>query len=657
MVVDILKDAINLIRAGKNADARRILEPYIIANPHNIEAWLWETEAREDIASKLKILGMCLSQNPGEPLVIKVLAALKTRQEILVTTEVQPTIPPQESSLQDLPVAAEVQPTIPPPETSLQDLPVAAEVQPTIPPQEPSLQDVPVAAEVQSIIPPQESSPQDLPDTHAEKTEVIPDYISAPKLKPCPYCAEMIQEQAKFCRFCSHELIPSIEEQKPCPYCGEIIQEQAKFCRFCSHELIPSTEKQKPCPYCGESIREQANFCRFCNHELIPSTEKQKPCPYCAEMVQEKAKYCRFCGRNLVPVVEQQAATPKPTLTRQKKKKWYRETWVKILAFIFFMPLWIWIVLSDPESTKAAKTTATVLLVLYIVLCFLFLYLIIMTTATHTNILDWYHNLVGDGAAGEVVNVATVKGIVENIGKTALDHVEIQAKVYNQAGKILGNNSSNISSAELLPGSPSSFQIIISAPLASVGSIPSDPNVLFSDDFSNSSSGWDKSTKDNGTTDYNNNKYYIQVNNADYDLWANPGKSYPDTKIEVDATKLDGPENNRFGIQCRYADADNYYFAFIASDGYYGIGKVVDSTQMLFYENGMRATDKVKAGSGTNHIRFDCVGTKLSLYINGDFVDAKDDSDLTSGDVGLIAGTFDEIGTKIAFDNFVVYKP
>jgi hypothetical protein len=33
------------------------------------------------------------------------------------------------------------------------------------------------------------------------------------------------------------------------------------------------------------------------------------------------------------------------------------------------------------------------------------------------------------------------------------------------------------------------------------------------------------------------------------------------------------------------------------------------------------------------------------------------DSNFSSGDVGLMAGTFDTGGAQIAFDNFVVSKP
>jgi len=33
------------------------------------------------------------------------------------------------------------------------------------------------------------------------------------------------------------------------------------------------------------------------------------------------------------------------------------------------------------------------------------------------------------------------------------------------------------------------------------------------------------------------------------------------------------------------------------------------------------------------------------------------DDDFTSGDVGILAGSFDKPGSDIYFDNFVVYKP
>jgi hypothetical protein len=77
----------------------------------------------------------------------------------------------------------------------------------------------------------------------------------------------------------------------------------------------------------------------------------------------------------------------------------------------------------------------------------------------------------------------------------------------------------------------------------------------------------------------------------------------------------------------------------------------------LVGNDSMLESSKINQGSAANHIRFDCVGSTLSLYVNGSLVDQQTDSAYTVGNTGLIAGTFDSAGTDILFDNLVVYKP
>jgi len=189
-------------------------------------------------------------------------------------------------------------------------------------------------------------------------------------------------------------------------------------------------------------------------------------------------------------------------------------------------------------------------------------------------------------------------------------------------------------------------------------STPSDlGQVLFQDDFSNSSSGWDRVNLEDGATDYANGIYRMFVSDSDTDIWANPGLNFTDVQIEVDATKIGGDDNNDFGIICRYTDTENFYFLIISSDGYYGIGKVIDGEQGLIGSESMPPSEVISKGNAENHLRADCVGNTLSLYVNGEQLASYDDPDLTSGDVGLIAGTFEVPGTEIHFDNFMVLKP
>jgi hypothetical protein len=182
--------------------------------------------------------------------------------------------------------------------------------------------------------------------------------------------------------------------------------------------------------------------------------------------------------------------------------------------------------------------------------------------------------------------------------------------------------------------------------------------ILFSDDFSSTTSGWDQTEADDYKTAYNNGAYQIVVNKTLSDAWSNPGNfNFTDVRIEVEATKYGGSDNNDYGIICRYVDTTHFYFAALSSDGYYGILKMSDGEYSVIGRENLIPSDLINLGTATNHIRFDCVGSSLTLFINGSQVDQQTDTDYTSGNVGLIAGTYDEAGTDILFDNFYVYQP
>jgi hypothetical protein len=199
---------------------------------------------------------------------------------------------------------------------------------------------------------------------------------------------------------------------------------------------------------------------------------------------------------------------------------------------------------------------------------------------------------------------------------------------------------------------------LVSIACSNAGSKSRVSNVLFSDEFSNNSKNWDQVSNSAGSSDYYNAAYRIIVNATSYNVWAKPGKeSFVDTRIEVDATKNSGPDDNEFGVICRYLDASRFYYAVISSDGYYAIMKMTSAGSVPVVKASMLESDKIIHGAVTNHIRFDCVGTTLILYVNGSQVDRQTDPDYTTGNVGLLAGTFETPGTDVLFDNFFVYKP
>lgn len=186
-------------------------------------------------------------------------------------------------------------------------------------------------------------------------------------------------------------------------------------------------------------------------------------------------------------------------------------------------------------------------------------------------------------------------------------------------------------------------------------------NILFSDDFSDPNSGWDRSDWESGVTDYNNGTYRMLVKIPNYDIWANPGQYFDgDVRVEVDATKVAGELDDDYGLICRYSgepSAPNYYYFIISSDGYAVIGKVGAGENGYISSEEMLPTEAIKQGLTTNRLKADCIGSTLSLYVNGQMVASATDSEFTAGDVGLMAGTFDIPSSEIAFDNLVVTVP
>jgi len=182
-------------------------------------------------------------------------------------------------------------------------------------------------------------------------------------------------------------------------------------------------------------------------------------------------------------------------------------------------------------------------------------------------------------------------------------------------------------------------------------------NQLFFDDFSEAKSGWDRFNGDIGISDYKAETYQILVNEPNTDLFANPGQLFNDVVVEVDAARISGPVNNNFGVICRYRDEKNFYSAQISSDGYAGIFRMKNGVLKLLGNEAMIPAPAILGGTAKNHIRFECIGSGLVLAVNGTPVDVREDKSFDKGDVGLIAGTYEESGTYVSFDDFRVTQP
>ncbi len=184
-----------------------------------------------------------------------------------------------------------------------------------------------------------------------------------------------------------------------------------------------------------------------------------------------------------------------------------------------------------------------------------------------------------------------------------------------------------------------------------------DEPVLFRDDFAADTDFWTTWESQQSFSAYDHGGLRLWAGAPEYQFWSVPGLNFKDVLINVHARKLTGPDNNLFGLICRYQDAENFYALTLGSDGYYGIYKRVDGTQSLIGQTHMDFSDAILQGDAVNVIRAVCQADQLALIVNDVKLIQVQDDTFGNGDVGVIAGNFAETGVDIVFDDFIVVKP
>ena len=139
--------------------------------------------------------------------------------------------------------------------------------------------------------------------------------------------------------------------------------------------------------------------------------------------------------------------------------------------------------------------------------------------------------------------------------------------------------------------------------------------------------------------------------------WTTAGENFRDGLYEVEATQVEGPDNNAFGMLFRVDDQNDNFYAFqISGDGFVWIGR---------YRGGMAEepiindwwfeSTAVKPGANqTNKLSVRAEGQNLIFYVNDIEVGRVTDDAFASGYIGLMARSLGQPGVHVQFDNFKV---
>ncbi len=171
------------------------------------------------------------------------------------------------------------------------------------------------------------------------------------------------------------------------------------------------------------------------------------------------------------------------------------------------------------------------------------------------------------------------------------------------------------------------------------------------DDFSDPASGWGSGGGAGFTRGYVNGRYQIEVDTPGLFVWTLHSTRYRDVSLSLTAI-ADGNPDNHYGLICR-ADEEGFYYFAVSADGYYGIFRSDREGHLTAIDGvGMHFTPLLETGE--NHLRAECNGHRLALYINGERAgEPVEDTAFDEGLVGFGAGLNAKPGSiTIYFDDF-----
>lgn len=183
------------------------------------------------------------------------------------------------------------------------------------------------------------------------------------------------------------------------------------------------------------------------------------------------------------------------------------------------------------------------------------------------------------------------------------------------------------------------------------------PIVLFSDDFSNPSSGWPTEQNAVGEYGYLTDGYHIFIDRTDKALWASIDQEFDNVSIYVDAKPAITGASGYYGLLCRIQDEQNFYYFVIQSNGDYTIGKYKDAGFQSLFADGWRRSAAIHINDQSNRLRADCAGNTLRFYANNILLGEATDADFTIGFSGLVAAALDSQSFEVVFNNFLITEP
>lgn len=155
----------------------------------------------------------------------------------------------------------------------------------------------------------------------------------------------------------------------------------------------------------------------------------------------------------------------------------------------------------------------------------------------------------------------------------------------------------------------------------------------------------------------NDGVYDFLVIENDITRWASAGKSFGDGIYEVEATPVEGPLDNGYGLLFR-ADVEkgDFYLFKVSADGYVWIGRYRDGVEetTIIGDHWFESPAVLTGLNVTNTLRVQAEAGNMIFYVNEQEVGRVTDNTFSAGDVGVLVQTLGGGGVRVLFDNLSV---